>query len=101
VIFTGTEIFHGSIEDQESEAVKKEYRFKIILNERQKLIAIPEVYIPKSNIWKKTCPGWLLDDVMDSKGLFLDFGQKKYIMPTISVWNEIRNALNQYDRKRP
>tara|TARA_R110002049_G_scaffold122325_1_gene277157 strand:- start:1182 stop:1514 length:333 start_codon:yes stop_codon:yes gene_type:complete len=99
-LFTGTETFSGNIKGKEAETLNKQYRFKIELNERQKQIAIPEVYLEETGQWKQASPGWKLDDVMDSKGLFLDFGQKKYIMPTIAVWDEIRNALNQNERKR-
>jgi ABC-type uncharacterized transport system ATPase subunit len=100
-LFTGSEVFYGNIQGVKNDTPKKMYRFKIESNERQKLIAIPEVYLEETGQWKQASPGWKLDDVMDSKGLFLDFGQKKYIMPTIVVWDEIRNALNQNERKRP
>jgi len=100
-IFIGTETFSGNSRRKEDLAHEKTYRFKIVMDETEKLIAIPEVYAEKSNEWKIACPGWRLDDVVGSKGLFLDFGQKRFIIPTEKVWDEINDALNNYDHKRP
>ena len=100
-IFIGTETFHGNLQGEENPRHEKVYRFKIVMNETGKIIAIPEEFSEALDQWKIACPGWRLEDVKGSKGLFLDFGQKRFIIPTEKVWNEITDALNNYDHKRP
>ncbi len=100
-IFIGTETFSGNSRINDDLAHEKMYRFKIVMNEAKKLIAIPEVYSEDSREWKIACLGWRLEDVTGSKGLFLDFGQKRFILPTEKVWDEINHALNNYEHKRP
>ena len=100
-IFIGTETFYGNSRREEDRINKKAYRFKIVMDEAEKLIAIPEVYSEDSGRWKNACPGWRLEDVTGSKGLCLDFGQKRFIIPTEKVWDEINDALNNYEHKRP
>ncbi|HBX65152.1 MAG: hypothetical protein CL670_03040 [Balneola sp.] len=97
--FTGTQMFCGNIRGKE-EASDKMFRFKIVLSESDKRIAIPEEFIEETKEWKPACSGWRLEDILDSKGLFLDFGQKRYIKPTAKVWAEIRSAL-KYECQRP
>jgi hypothetical protein len=93
VEYTCTELFIGNIRGKEEINPDKKYRFKILINEKDKLIAIPEVYLDEKEEWKKASSGWELKDVMRSQALFLDFGQKKYIRPTNVVWDEIEDEF--------
>jgi hypothetical protein len=101
VLYIGSETFYGNIQGKEDSKHEKLYRFKIVKDETEKLIALPEEYSMEIDEWKVACPGWRLEDVTGSKGLYLDFGQKRFIIPTEKAWDEINDALNNYEHKRP
>lgn len=100
-LFIGSETFFGSIQGKKESENEKLYRFKIVVNDTKKLVAIPEMLLVETGEWISASPGWRLKDIAGSKSLFLDFGQKRFIIPTDKVWDEIRDALKTYEDKRP
>lgn len=62
-----------------------------------KLIVHPEILNKENGSWKPARPAsWVLDTVLDSQGLYLDFGSSQTIKPTPEVWQEIRNRLHEH-----
>lgn len=60
------------------------------------LVAHPEVLMEDTGQWRPARPAsWMLDDILDSQGLWLDFGSRRTIEPTEEVWQEIRTRLNE------
>jgi hypothetical protein len=77
LVFTGSETFIGNTLEQEKESHNKTYRFMILSNDRGILEAIPEVSLHNSNEWKRACPGWRLEDIIGSTGLFFRFRKEE------------------------
>jgi len=83
----GTKTDIGSIENV------KTFRFKVVKNQSDSFDCIPEYYSEKSEKWIKCSPGWNVENVIGSTGLYLNFGSNQVIIPTESVWDEIRQRL--------
>lgn len=89
-----SETFSGGIKTENGLIEnEKTYRFKIIKNQSGSYDCIPESFSEKNENWTKVGPGWNVENVIDSTGLYLNFGSNQVLLPTESVWNEIREFL--------
>lgn len=83
----GTKTEYGSIENE------KTYRFKVVKNKSGSFDCVPEYFSEKKGKWLMGSSGWNIEEVIDSNGLYIDFGSNQVIIPTESVWEEIRQRL--------
>lgn len=83
----GINTVNGSIENERT------YRFRVTKNHAGSFDCIPEYYSEEMDKWLTGSPGWNIEEVIDSTGLYMDFGSKRVILPTESVWEEIRQRL--------
>lgn len=99
--FVCSETFSGGFRtDSGSIENLKTFRFKVVKNQSGSFDCIPEYYSEKKENWVKCFSGWNIEDIIDSRGLFLNFGTNQVILPTESVWDEIRQILKSNKKIR-
>lgn len=94
-LFSTTNTFHGNSPESNAPFA---CRFTVTREKSKgKLIARPERINQETGQWipfkKPAC--WYLEDVLHSRGLYVDFGARQTISPTEEVWQEIQSRLNE------
>lgn len=93
-LFSTTNTFHGN-----SPASNTPFTCRFTVTRAKsngKLIARPERINEETGQWIPLKPAcWYLEDVLHSRGLYVDFGSRRIISPTEEVWQEIQSRLNE------